>query len=834
MTLNTLATHEQTATNQAPPEPHKRGVADRLTALLPLTFKWQAVLFLLPMIIIISAVYTLESISTERKILRTEIINKGETIATIAARNAELPLLSENREQLENSARALMEIKDVAFVSFLNNHVEILQHEGKKAPLPATLKAGSDSKITFFEHDDAFEFIVPVVSVKAAEEFFLLEGAASAPPIREQIGWVRVGLSKKIMSQSERQIIRRGVTLALLFSAAGLALLYLLITLATRPLYALINATKEVRKGEHPEVNVVLPSSEIGQLSTEFNRMSRAIREREDALQETIMELEQSQDQLQENVVELEQTQEQLQDNVVELEQTQAQLQDNVQELEMQIEAREAAEAELTRHRDKLEELVIERTAQLTVAKEQAESANRAKSDFLSSMSHELRTPLNAILGYAQILKRQDNINETQQHQLEIMRNSGEHLLMLINDILDVSKIEAGKMEIADLPFDLPALLQQVYNLTSLQAEEKELRFSYEASGDLPQYVQGDDRKLRQILLNLLSNAVKYTRRGGVTLKVSYSHQNGGLLRCEVADTGIGIAADKLEAVFEPFTQLATNRQVREGTGLGLNITRQLLTLMQGRIDVESSPGSGSVFRIELPLRQVTELEVAPEKQQQSISGYQGERRNILVVDDNINNTAMLVSLLEPLGFNVTTAENGAVALQRAAERRPDLAIMDLVMPEMDGLECVRELRTMEGLSALKVIGASATVTDSASKETFMTACDAFVSKPIRIDPLLERIGELLGITWDRTASKLPPSIFSAAADHADNRPEIPPRDELKMLHELALLGDVRKIQAWAIKLEESNPRYQRFAGKLRELAGSYRTKDILALLNEQ
>jgi len=820
MTLNTLATHEQTATNQAPPEPHKRGLADRLTALLPLTFKWQAMLFLLPMIVIISAVYTLETISAERRILRTEIIKKGETIATIAARNAELPLLSENREQLENSARSLMEIKDVAFVSFLNNSSEILQHEGKKAPLTTALKACADGAVTFSEHEDAFEFIVPVVSVKAAEEFFLLEGAASAPPVREQIGWVRVGLSKAIMIQSERQIIRRGVTLAILFSGAGVALLYLLITLVSRPLYALINATKEVREGEHPEVKVVLPSSEIGQLASEFNRMSRAIREREDALQETIMELEQSQDQLQENVVELEQTQEQLQDNV--------------QELEMQIEAREAAEAELTRHRDKLEELVIERTAQLAGAKEQAESANRAKSNFLSSMSHELRTPLNAILGYAQILKRQDNINETQQHQLEIMRNSGEHLLMLINDILDVSKIEAGKMEIADLPFDLPALLQQVYNLTSLQAEEKELRFSYETSGDLPQYVQGDDRKLRQILLNLLSNAVKYTRRGGVTLRVSYSHQNGGLLRCEVADTGIGIAADKLEAVFEPFTQLATNRQVREGTGLGLNITRQLLTLMQGRIDVESSPGSGSVFRIELPLRQVTELEVAPEKQQQGISGYQGERRNILVVDDNINNTAMLVSLLEPLGFNVTTAENGAVALQRAAERRPDLAIMDLVMPEMDGLECIRELRTQEGLAALKVIGASATVTDSASKEAFMSACDAFVSKPIRIDPLLERIGELLGISWARPASKLPPSLSSAAADADGNKLEIPPRNELKTLHELALMGDVRKIQAWAIKLEEINPHYQLFAGKLRELAGSYRTKDILALLNEQ
>ncbi|MBT1073001.1 ATP-binding protein [Pelotalea chapellei] len=783
----------------------KRRLAERLTPMLPLTFRWQAVLLLFPMIVIISAVYTLESISTERKILRNEIIKKGETIASIAARNAELSLLSENLEQLKISAQQLMEIKDVSFVSFINKNAQILHHQGKMYPLPPTLTASENQSISFFEHDKFFEFIVPVVTIKEAEGLFLLEGTATAPPVKDQIGWVRIGLSKEIMSRSERQIIWRGASLAILFSTAGVVLLYLFIALATRPLYALINAVKDVREGEHPEVKVILPRSEIGKLSAEFNRMSRAIKDREETLTEKVQELEYAQDQLQ----------------------------DNVQQLELQIKAREAAEAELINHRNNLEGLVSERTAQLTIAKEQAESANRAKSDFLSSMSHELRTPLNAILGYAQILKRHENITEMQQQQLEIMRSSGEHLLMLINDILDVGKIEARKMEIAEVPFDLPALLKQVYSLTRLQAEEKDLRFSYETTTDLPQYVRGDERKLRQILLNLLSNAVKYTLKGEVTLKVSYSSEQGGLLRCEIKDTGIGIPSDKLETVFEPFTQLATNRQVREGTGLGLNITRQLLTLMQGRIGVESTAGNGTLFWFELPVQRVMELEVFPKKQQQGITGYQGERKKILVVDDNINNTSVLISLLNLLGFKVTTAANGAAALQQATEQRPDLVIMDLVMPKMSGLESASEMRKRPELSGTKIIGASAIATDSSSKEAFMAACDAFVIKPIRIDVLLERIGEQLGLTWITKSS--PPtadSVTTGANDSVDHF-EIPPLDELKAVHELSLLGDMRKIQAWAVQLEKNEPRYSIFACKLRELAGSYRTKAILSLLDE-
>jgi signal transduction histidine kinase len=750
------------------PKPLLHKISDLLLGLVPLTFRGQAVLFLFPMLVIISLVYTVESITTERRILKTEIIKKGEAIAVIAGRSAELPLLSENVEQLKLSARQLMEIKDIAYVSFLNRQSRVLLHEGVPRRFNEVLSLNPDRSISFSEQADVFEFIVPVVTVKAAEELFLLDGSGSSPPVREQIGWVRIGLSKEVMGRSEQQIMIRGALLAVLFSSIGVLLLYLVVKLATRPLYALINAVKEVREGEHPEVPVVSTKSEIGKLTMEFNRMSHAIKERED---------------------------------------------------------------ELIRHRDHLEDLVGERTAELMVAKEQAEAANRAKSDFLSSMSHELRTPLNAILGYAQILKHQTNLSDSQRQQLDIMRSSGEHLLMLINDILDVGKIEASKMEVEARAFDLQALVQQVFNLTRLQAEEKELAFSYEAETSLPEYVRGDERKLRQILLNLLSNAVKYTRRGSVVMRVRYDRTDGGLFHCEVSDTGIGIPADKLSSIFEPFTQLASGRLVSEGTGLGLNITRRLLELMQGRIAVESEFGRGSTFRIALPLPSLMDDEVAIQRTEQHIVGYQGERKRILLVDDTIGNTAMLVSLLEPLGFLLTTAQNGKEAVQLATAEVPDLVVLDLVMPEMDGLEVATALRQHPVLQTVKIIGASATVTDTAHKDEFVALCDVFITKPISIALLLEHIGAMLGITWEMASPARAGAAPELPAVTCDAPFVVPSPAELEELYGLAMMGDLLKIEVWATTLAARDSAFRPFAAKLRELAGGFKVKAIVALV---
>ncbi len=862
-----------------------------LRALIPLTFRGQAVLFLVPTIVLMSLVYTIESVSTERKILRKELVKKGETIATIAARTAELPVLSENFAQLRSSALSIMEIKDVAFVSFLNKRFELLLQEGRRYPLGPPPLNNADMAVTLAERGDILEFTVPVVTVRADEGLFFFEGADSPPPLKEHIGWVRIGLSKEVMAKSEREVMVRGGLLAVLFTIAGISLVYVFISIATRPLHALTTAAKEVRAGEHAEVRVISPRSEIGRLSAEFNRMSRAIKEREDFLNnivENIPDMIYVKDAEELRFVRFNRAGEELlgcsreeltgrsshdlfprdladlyvaKDREVLRTRQPVDIPEDLIHtahrgerifhskkipildddgkpryllgISEDITERKRAEDELERHRDHLEELVGERTAELRIAKEQAESASRAKSDFLSNMSHELRTPLNAILGYAQILKRQDNLTETQRQQLAIMHSSGVHLLTLINDILDVGKIEAQKMEVEEVPFDLAALLVQVFNLTRLNAEEKDLCFRYEAETPLPSYVRGDERKLRQVLLNLLSNAVKYTRRGSVTLRVSYGRAGESLFRCEVADTGVGIPADKLDAIFEPFAQLAAKGQSREGTGLGLSISKRLLALMQGKMGVESVLGKGSTFWLELALPALAEADVALEKTECNVVGYRGERKRILVVDDSIGNTSMLISLLEPLGFELDTAQTGREAVHAAKEHRPDLVLLDLVMPDMDGLEAATLIRRDPALAHTRIIGASATETDSAHKVAFAAACDDFVEKPIRIDSLLEKIGSQLLIRWVTGQAEAVPPADVAGTARREELFAIPPPHRLEELLELAMRGDMSKIEIWADKLETENHEYCCFADRLRELAGGFRTKAVLALVEQ-
>jgi len=759
---------------------------------LAMTFKMKALLFMIPVLVVISIIFTYESIQTEKEIIRNEIIKRAETVTTLATKTGELPILSGNLELLKSTVQFLRTNSEVSSVTIYDSRMTLLIHAGSPISNPI---AGllPNAPISMSEETDAFVFYAPVYTIRNQEDFDIFQETDSVKKIKEQIGWIRLSFSKASMRETEKKIVERGLLLAIFFASASSIIVYFLISHATRPLTQIVKVANGIAHGDLSQEIKIDQNDEIGALSMAFHSMKDTIRQ---VLRET--------DWL---ILAVQGGRLDTRGNSGAFEGGWRNLVDGVNQL---IDAFSAA------HK------------QLEEAKEAAEAANRAKSDFLSSMSHELRTPLNAILGYAQIIKRQDNLTESQRQQLEIMRSSGEHLLMLINDILDVGKIEAQKMEIETVMFDLPALLRQVFNITKLHAEEKELYLRYEDRTPLPEFVRGDERKLKQVLLNLLSNAVKYTRRGGVSLVVSYGQAGYGVLRCEVTDTGIGIPAEKLEAIFEPFTQLVGDRQASEGTGLGLNISKRLLALMQGRLGVESVVGKGSTFWMELMLPQVLGAAERIEIPEDAVIGYQGERKKVLVVDDNFTNTSMLVSLLEPLGFDIAMAENGRSAVAQALEHHPDLVLMDLVMPEMDGLEAIKEIREHRELADVKIIGSSATVTDSDHKEVFVAECDDFVVKPISIDLLLEKIGILLDIEWEKASM----SVISLERDVEGRAREfiVPLPGDIEELFELAMLGDMQRIEKWAVELEERDSIYSGFAGKLRDLAGGFKAKAILAL----
>ena len=406
------------------------------------------------------------------------------------------------------------------------------------------------------------------------------------------------------------------------------------------------------------------------------------------------------------------------------------------------------------RERERAEQQALaERRARLV-----AEAASEAKSLFLAKMSHELRTPLNAVLGYAQILKRDARLDERQKQGLSTIHSSGMHLLALINDILDLAKIEAGKLELSATGVDLADFLHVINDTLRVKAEEKGLAFVYEPAPGLPRAVCLDDRRLRQVLLNLLGNAVKFTEQGEVRLRVLALPAAGAAstrLRFEIVDTGPGIAAHELDTAFQPFEQVGDGRSRADGTGLGLAISRQLVRLMGSDIHVDSIVGQGSCFSFELELPRA-QLPAAAAPAALQIAGYEGPRKKVLVVDDVADNRSLAVHFLEPLGFEMFEAADGLQALEFAQALRPDLILMDVVMPRMDGLQATRALRGLPAFQSLPIIAASAISSRADEAKSLAAGADAFLPKPLDFERLLERIAALLKLRWTLTP---PPSV---------------------------------------------------------------------------
>lgn len=499
------------------------------------------------------------------------------------------------------------------------------------------------------------------------------------------------------------QRLARGILLIGLSSVALLLIgVYLLSQRITRPILLITDAASEIAIGDFKHRTQFTSNDEIGILATAFNRMAQ-----------------------------------QLDDSFKALENAN-------QDLEIRVQ---------------------ERTAELATAKEVAEVANQAKSQFIAQMSHDLRTPLNSILGYAKLIKNASNLNPAQIKGLTTIEHSGTHLLTLINDILDFSKVEAKKMALYPTDFHLPTFLQGIVGMMRMQAVEKNIWFEYQEKDNLPNGINADEKRLRQILINLLGNAIKFTEQGQVILKVSVIDElevstliSKATIRFEVIDTGIGISYSQLEKIFQPFEQVGDSKNRKSGTGLGLAISRQLVEFMGNQIKVKSELGKGSTFWFDLTFP-VVEV-VAPAKQEiESIPiNYRGKRRKILVVDDQPENSLLLLQMLEGIGFEVAIAENGMEGLEIAQKTRPDLILTDLFMPIKTGFTMVPEIREIPGMYNLPIIALSASSFEIINSETKRLGCNAFLRKPIQQEKLFALLEQYLQLEWIYSQSEF--SLF--------------------------------------------------------------------------
>jgi signal transduction histidine kinase/DNA-binding response OmpR family regulator len=558
------------------------------------------------------------------------------------------------------------------------------------------------------------------------------------------IGWVRVGLGQETTAQRLKAITQIGILQAFVAILIGSIAVAIMGWRVTHRLYAIQSVADAIQTGERAQRVQLQGQDEAAKLSNAFDAML---------------------------------------DNLVE------------------------RERELQRHRDHLSELVEERTVDLIKAKDAAEAANRAKSVFLANMSHELRTPLNAVLGFSQLMNNAPDVTREQSKNLDIITHSGEHLLNLINNVLDISKIESGRVELEECHIDLQQMLQELKSLMYVRAAEKGLAFNLEQSPDLPRHIRVDGGKLRQVLINLIGNAIKYTVHGSVKLNAVLHSQLDServKLQFEVADIGPGIRAADRERIFSPFVQLGDRPPTEAGTGLGLAICKQHIELMKGQIGVTSESSEGTVFHFEIPVMLLPSEETPAAPTRGRVLGQaEGEPvYRLLIVEDQRENRLLLRQLLDPLGFELREVVNGKEAVELCEQWRPHLIFMDIRIPVMDGLQATHRIKANKAGEQTHIVALTAHALEEERKEILAAGCDDFTRKPYTYPEILDALSRHLGVRFIYEEEAQSPAGVSLDAAALSGLPE----EQRCSLEQALIRIDLKAVKSVIEAIGRHNP----------------------------